>query len=329
MPPGSYWYSVSQGCALDNWWAVRLDALGRVGRLLAGVGTAVKLLWQRRRFTAVVLGGDASSHAFALLQSLLPSRPAPTVMIDCLWYLPKGRMRRWLKVIQLRLESRSVHRFVVWASHEVRDYARAFGIPEGKFAFIPFHVTLSGYEFSTSDGGYVFSGGNGDRDYATLVRALRGLEVPAVIATSNLASFGNEPIPPHVTVRSCGHAEFRQLMAGATLVVVPMAQGHLHSGGQQTYLNAMAMGKPVVVLDPRGAPDYVGDGREGFVLDHGDAAGLRSAIRRLRDDPDLAAAMGKAGRERVASGPYSTEACIARGGPVGSRGRPVGVCDAL
>ncbi len=111
-------------------------------------------------------------------------------------------------------------------------------------------------------------------------------------------------------MRSCGHREFRQLMAGAAMVVVPMEEGHLHSGGQQTYLNAMAMGKPVIVCDPRGAPDYITDGQDGIILDYGDSNGLRNVIVALHTSPGIAAAMGEAGRTRIRSGPYSTESCM-------------------
>jgi glycosyltransferase involved in cell wall biosynthesis len=310
VSPDCYWGRVSEACALGPRAARRLRMLGPVGRLLGACSVAVQMLRRRRRFAAAVVASDASGNLFVLLQSLLPSRPLPTVMIDCLWYLPSSRIGRWLKAVQLRLEARSVNRFVVWASHEVEGYARAFGLPEEKLVFIPFHVTLTGYRYTVHEGDYIFSGGNGDRDYATLVRAVRDLPVPVIVATSNGTAFGGEPIPDHVQVRRCGHAEFRELMAGASLVVVPMQGGLLHSGGQQTYLNAMAMGKPVIVLDPRGARDYITDGRDGIVLDYGDSEELRAAIVRLRARPEVAAALGAAAQAHIHGGPYRTEDCM-------------------
>ncbi len=123
VPPNCYWGSVSDACALSERWGRRLRALERVGRLLGALLIALRMLKKRRRFTAAVVASETSGNLFALLQSVLLTRPLPTVMIDCLWYLPQGRLRRWLKALQLRVESRSVHRFVVWASHEVTDYA--------------------------------------------------------------------------------------------------------------------------------------------------------------------------------------------------------------
>ncbi len=310
VPPDCYWGRVSEACSLSPRGRRRLHALGPIGRLLGACHVAVQMLRRRRRFVAAVVASDTSGNLFALLQSLLPFRPIPTVMIDCLWYLPTSRIGRWLKALQLRLESRSIAHFVVWASHEVEDYARAFGIPKERFAFIPFHVTLTGYRYAVRDGGYVFSGGNGDRDYAALVRAVRDLPIPVTVATSNLAAFGGESVPAHVQVRRCGHVEFRELMAGASLVVVPMQRGLLHSGGQQTYLNAMAMGKPVIVLGAPGARDYIADGREGIILEHGDSDGLGAAIVRLRARPEVACALGEAAQARIRGGPYRTEDCM-------------------
>jgi glycosyltransferase involved in cell wall biosynthesis len=61
-------------------------------------------------------------------------------------------------------------------------------------------------------------------------------------------------------------------MAGARLVVLPLKGGLLHSGGQQTYLNAMALGKPVIVADDCGADEYIMHNVTGIVLVPGDRA---------------------------------------------------------
>jgi glycosyltransferase involved in cell wall biosynthesis len=268
------------------------------------------MLLARGRFDAAVVASDTAGNLFALLQSLFCLRRVPTVMVDCLWYLPDSPIARWLKALQLRLEARAVSRFVVWAEHEVQSYSQAFGIPERKFRFVPFHITLTGYEYEVATGEYIFSGGNGDRDYATLVNAVRGLRTRTIIATTNHAAFKGVSIPPNVSVVKCDHARFRRLMAEAWIVVVPMEAGHLHSGGQQTYLNAMAMGKPVVICDSRGAEGYVKDGVDGVVVGSGDTDGLRRAIQLLLDRPDLAADLGRQAQQRIQRGGYGTEDCM-------------------
>ncbi|GEM_PF-1149492 len=292
----------------------RLDRVlvraGRPGRVFRAFLTAAGMLRQRHRFRAAVVASDTTGNLFALLQSLLCSRRLPTVMVDCLWYLPRSPVIRCLKALQLQVESRSVSRFVVWAAHEVESYSRAFGIPEHKFVFMPFHTTLLGYEYKVSAGGYIFSGGNGDRDYATLALAVGDLGVRTIVATTNRAAFKGVPIPDNMRVLPCDHAEFRRLMAGARVVVVPMEAGLLHSGGQQTYLNAMAMGKPVILCDSRGAEGYIEHGVGGIIVASGDPDALRRALRSLLAQPDLAAEMGRKARERIERGGYSTDDCM-------------------
>jgi hypothetical protein len=61
-------------------------------------------------------------------------------------------------------------------------------------------------------------------------------------------------------------------------------------------LAAMAAGVPVVASSVGGLPEVVEHGRTGFLVTDGD---FQTPVRRLLDDPALAAAMGRAGRERV------------------------------
>jgi len=81
---------------------------------------------------------------------------------------------------------------------------------------------------------------------------------------------------------------------------VPMQPGLLHSGGQQTCLNAMLLGKPTIAVGEKWARDFVTDGVDGLIVDYSDASGLREAIEWVLDHPDEAAAMGERARERAA-----------------------------
>ena len=61
-------------------------------------------------------------------------------------------------------------------------------------------------------------------------------------------------------------------------------------------LAAMAAGVPVVASSVGGLPEVVESGKTGFLVTDDDFA---TPVRRLLDDPDLAAEMGRAGRERA------------------------------
>ncbi len=212
--PGMFWGDHSI-CVGPNRPSARVSRLlGRqLAAWLAGARVALRLLRQRSKYPGVVSDGGASGHLFALLQSAIPWGRKPHVMVDCNWYRKQSRAGRWLARVIRRQVARSTTYFAVWASHEVDDYARVFDIPREKLVYVPHYYSLDGYEFTVRDQGYIFAGGNGDRDYRTLVEAVRPLEIPTWIATTNRDAVNGIDIPAHVRVEGTTHAGFRQGIA--------------------------------------------------------------------------------------------------------------------
>lgn len=64
-------------------------------------------------------------------------------------------------------------------------------------------------------------------------------------------------------------------------------------------LEAMAWGMPVVSTKIGGIPDLVEHGREGLLIEPGDVAGLRDAMRRLLRDDEERRQMGVAAQKKV------------------------------
>lgn len=85
------------------------------------------------------------------------------------------------------------------------------------------------------------------------------------------------------------------LMGGSDLFAMPSLGEPLGL----VYLEAMAMGLPVVALASGGAPEVVDHGRTGLLCAPGDAAMLEESLRTLLRSPQTRAAMGCEGRRRV------------------------------
>lgn len=66
------------------------------------------------------------------------------------------------------------------------------------------------------------------------------------------------------------------------------------------FLEASATGVPVIAGDSGGAPETVVEGETGHVVDGRSVDAVADAVVRVLEDPDRAAAMGAAGRARVA-----------------------------
>jgi len=82
----------------------------------------------------------------------------------------------------------------------------------------------------------------------------------------------------------------------ADAVVVPSRSGENFG---IVAVEAMAARRPIIVTDCGGLPEVVTDEESGLVVPRDDPSALYTALIRLRDNPDLRARLGDAGRARV------------------------------
>jgi glycosyltransferase involved in cell wall biosynthesis len=69
--------------------------------------------------------------------------------------------------------------------------------------------------------------------------------------------------------------------------------------GPLVLLEAQARARALIVTDRGGPKEFVPDGVAGFVVDPEDPQALAAAMSRVALDPQLAARLGRAGRNRV------------------------------
>ena len=261
---------------------------------------AWKLFRASRHYDAIVTGSKRPEHIFAALQWLLRRKHrVPHTFIYAGWNLPRSKWKAWIKLQLYRAYWRGVSRIVIFSKRQEELYCRGLNVPAHKFVIIPYHLTLWDTKFEVKEGDYIFTGGDSTRDYRTMLKALRGLPYKVRIACRSREHFVGMAIPPHVEIGPVSEQEFMNLMAGAALVVVPLAVGQMHLGGQQTYQNAMAMGKPVIVSDDCGADEYVTNGVDGILLSPGDMQGMRAAIVQVMSDAAYAKRLGENGRRAM------------------------------
>jgi glycosyltransferase involved in cell wall biosynthesis len=131
-------------------------------------------------------------------------------------------------------------------------------------------------------------------------------------------------LPANVRPDSYTPDELRSLYRLARFVVVPLRDVD-YDAGVNTLVEAMAMGKAVIVTRTRGQVDLVREGEQGLYVPPGDAAAMRAAVTHLAAHPDEAARMGRAGRALIERR-HTLDAYIARlaaiiAEPAPSRGR--------
>ena len=240
------------------------------------------------------VGDDLAPPAHAGARALLPAA-AP--------HLPPRRRDRHLRPARQRLRARpSTRAGPVFEAPQSVD-ARVLGArPRTPERHGDFQILFAGRP-----------GAGEGRRRAPAWRQAHGTLVLA--ATAPLGSS-----PPARSCSARATAELRNLYAGSDVVVVPSVPTRDFLEPWGLVVNeAFHQGVPVIATDAVGAAagGLVQHERTGLVVPAGDAAALRAALRRLRDDPALRARLGAArargGRRLHATTPGRT-ACRARSG---------------
>jgi len=204
--------------------------------------------------------GNLHTELFAsALLGLLPGPRPVIVLAGCMWDKDHG-LKGLIERLLVRLADRAVSFYAVQSSEEMRLFPQAWGVSPSKMRLCPYFYTITDKDRAP------FAGGNSHRDYTPLLEAARRLpHLRFVIATDRLEH--ELHIPENVTVGPVSHMEFMSLLQGAHVVVVPLRQGLTRAVGQQTYLNAMLLGKPTIVNEVHGVHDHIQHKQTALVVD--------------------------------------------------------------
>jgi glycosyltransferase involved in cell wall biosynthesis len=267
-------------------------------------------LWHRE--SAAFVTSPTTGLVLAAFQYLASPLVRPRVHLIFDFLLERRRKGSWGAVDRLKMAliKRAVDLCIVWGHADIDAYAREHNLPRNRLLFHTFHITLENYEFEISDEGYIFAGGNYGRDYPTLLDALGPLDVPIFVATKLRGVKEYARRYHNVTVESLTPSEFRQKMACSHIVVVPHDKKLLRTGGHQTFLNAMWMGKAVVVGDINSAQGYIENGVNGVVVPAGSVEALRSCVQFLLENPAVVEELGAKARVTARQARFTTLSCM-------------------
>jgi glycosyltransferase involved in cell wall biosynthesis len=174
-----------------------------------------------------------------------------------------------------------------------------FNLPEDRFCFLPFksnHSKRPSYHLPMDN--FIFSGGNGKRDYACLIEAVQDTGIPVIISATDPSVRKELKHLPNVMVLGAPEPAYAQLTAASRFVVVPMIYSGVKGGAEAFFCDGMWHSKAVVASCSIAAEDYIDDGETGYVVQAGDSEGLRKRIVELWNDPEKCKEMGRKGRKR-------------------------------
>ncbi len=309
--------------AVRRFWWTRL--LARAG----GMGTAQAVLAWRwsGSYDAVFADRETTGCIVGALNRLRRRRPR-LVMIAHLLTPPRKRLL--LRLLGIRY---TADYLIVHSTIQQQAALTQLGLRADQVALLPYQTdTRFWAPGAAASGQEICSAGLEYRDYETLIDAVRDLDVKVTIAAAShwsrhQSGISRQGLPPNVRVASLGYAELRDAYAASRFVVVPLHDVD-NQAGITTILEAMAMGKAVIVSHTRGQTDVVRDrrghsrsnsqratqpdwarllgasdrastGHNGMYVRPSDTNELRRSILFLLRRPEEVATMGENGRRMV------------------------------
>lgn len=254
---------------------------------------AVRVLLTRRKAT-IVCAHLESGLLILLLRRLFRFRP-PVII----WEVPWSPGWTYREIVS-RLAISRADCCVVFSSSQIEMLHNAYG-RDKPIVFIPFYIDTDFYRPLARPPGvepYVFSCGlDAGRDFDILLEVSSNIPGRIMIKTGKDRVL-QEAAPSNVDIvrDHLSYQEYRELYVGASIVIVT-TQDTPNASGVTTLMEAMAMGKPVIVSDNPALRDYLPPSEAGIVIPVGDSASLQAAIMDLLENPLKAKIMGQEARK--------------------------------
>jgi glycosyltransferase involved in cell wall biosynthesis len=188
---------------------------------------------------------------------------------------------------------------VTVGKEEAEKLKKLFPELRERIAYISFGVDLEFFKPKNvpEDGTILAVGFDPDRDWKTLVEAVRGTTHRVVIATRS-SRLAHITLPENVSHRTFTQQELIDAYAHASLIAIPMdtSKGVNDAMGCSTLFEAMAMQKAIVATRTHTFESYITDGENGVLVDEGDVHALRRAFDSLMSDASSHAHLGQKAR---------------------------------
>lgn len=208
----------------------------------------------------------------------------------------------------------SIDYIFVYSTYQKQYIQKRWNIASQKVVFTPFMVDHhffcqenttkeEFYPYTKNQHPIICSVGLEFRDYATLIEAVKGLDVIVIIAAASpwskrKSNIKKQSIPENIIIQRFSQYDLRNLYAASEFVVMPLHPVKFQAG-VTAILEAMSMSKAVICSRTPGQTDVIRDGLNGIYVPPKNPLALREAIQSLLDQPEKARKLGEAGRQTI------------------------------
>jgi glycosyltransferase involved in cell wall biosynthesis len=239
---------------------------------------AILAFKKAKQYDVVISHGAQSGLVYALLSRFRKKENRPLHIIIDVGAMNGGRDNR-IETFIIKQALKSHPAVIYHASIQQKFYETVFKGLIKRSQFIPFGVNTEEFyplDLPTED--YVLSFGYSKRDYPTLLDAWQDIDTSTrLYILGDTSIIGRDNI---VSLPKSSVSVLKQYIAGSLFVVIPLPVFN-YSYGQMSFLQSMAMGKPVIVTKTPGSIDYLQNAQGAFLVNPYDKADMKDKIEYL------------------------------------------------
>ena len=257
---------------------------------------------------AAMISSDVEALVFAFVRAMPSAAQPRLVFVPFIFTQRASASVNRARLLYYRFVMRRVSCAICHSVLEVARYQKLFAGCGTQFVFVPWGGYVpSAAEIEAkapappSDGvSRVVSAGRSGRDYPTLAKAVKDLPCRLTIICNAAASLDGVAASDKIDIlQDTFGMDYLAWLMRADVVAVPLRVEDI-SAGQMVMIQAMALGRPLVVTRTPTVGDYLQHEDTALLVPRGDAPAMAAAIRRLLDDPEAAAALGRRAKARYA-----------------------------
>ncbi|MFH0930615.1 MAG: glycosyltransferase family 4 protein [Candidatus Zixiibacteriota bacterium] len=249
---------------------------------------------KRKKYDIIITANLKTGFILGLLQYLFRKKSCKHICLEMMLDEERSSFSWLVKRFLQRKAFSKMDCIFVSSRSEIQTYSRRLDINPEKFHFLPFHTNIVDPKPSEEKEDYILSAGRTERDYPTLIQAIKGLEIKLVIVADDHSLKKIKGASGVKILKDLPYPEYLELLKRAKAVVLPLNPVS-KSTGQVVMLEAMALGKPVISSKVTGTLDYIEDGVNGLLVNPKDPTDLRNKLIWLLNKPDKAEQIGEKG----------------------------------
>jgi len=291
----------------------KLQQVSNKIKILGDLDQQLRIFFRQEDYDIVYSGDDLNTSLLTFLRYIgLYKKPIVVIM-------HRSFKKSLASQIFVKLFVKSKDKLLCLSNRIMTKLSGKFGVSEEKMTLLPLGIDLCFYDYNSQDNPngktdkevnkFILSAGKTHRDYNTLAQAFKeincnlniycsGESAPTVFPLSRNINVNYEN-KKESTILSYAEleAEYKKAYAIAIpLEIPPERRESVTLIGNTSLLEAMALGKAIVMTkNPQIDIDIERQGI-GFFVEYGDVEGWRKAISYLLDNPQETKEMGHRGR---------------------------------